>query len=95
MALSNAAGEAADMPISPIMPPELAAAVGGPSSDGADDELLRCALGSRPGPALVGTLHRGYDPCFAVIDLAGGEARFHHVHDDVIGELPEVVRLPG
>jgi hypothetical protein len=28
------------MPISPIMPPELAAAGGGPSSDGADDELL-------------------------------------------------------
>jgi hypothetical protein len=40
LALSNAAGEAADMPIDPVMPPELAAAKRGPSSDGADDELL-------------------------------------------------------
>jgi hypothetical protein len=40
MTLSNAAGEAADRPIDPIMGPELAAAKGGPSSDGADDELL-------------------------------------------------------
>ena len=40
LALANAAGEAADRPISPIMPPELAAAGGNPSSDGADDELL-------------------------------------------------------
>jgi serine/threonine protein kinase len=40
LALSHAAGEAADRPIDPIMSPELAAAVGGPSSDGADDEWL-------------------------------------------------------
>jgi serine/threonine protein kinase len=40
MALSNAAGEAADRPISPLMSPELAAAVGGPMSDGEDDEML-------------------------------------------------------
>jgi predicted phosphodiesterase len=41
----------------------------------------------------AGTLHRGHDPCFAVIDLAGGEVRFHHVHEDLIGDPPEVVRL--
>jgi serine/threonine protein kinase len=40
LALSKATGEAADKPIDPTMSPELAAAIGGPSSDGADDELL-------------------------------------------------------
>jgi serine/threonine protein kinase len=40
LALSNAAGEAADGPIDPIMSPEMAAAEREPSSDGADDELL-------------------------------------------------------
>jgi serine/threonine protein kinase len=40
MALSNSAGEAADRPIDPTMSLEMAAAMGSPSSDGADDELL-------------------------------------------------------
>jgi eukaryotic-like serine/threonine-protein kinase len=46
--LSNAAGEAADQLIDPVMPPELAAAMGGPSSDGADDELLSESDTSEP-----------------------------------------------
>jgi serine/threonine protein kinase len=51
LALSNAAGEAADRPIDPIMSPELAAAVGGPSSDGADDELLSESDTDEPTPS--------------------------------------------
>jgi eukaryotic-like serine/threonine-protein kinase len=51
LALSNAAGEAADRSISPLMSPELAAAVGGPSSDGADDELLSESDTDEPTPS--------------------------------------------